>query len=295
MELKQLDMLCAVIAEGSYQRAGDHLNISHSAIHRQIRLLEGELSARILVRKGKRVELTETGRILEELARRVRQDTTSVLQEIRDRNELRAGRIRIGTGTSMLTFFLPPVLEQFRKKFPGITVQMMTGTAEEVVTEIERGRLDAGVVFSPLENPERRPLVDYQHLYREEFVVCTGKLYRPSARFISLEELAAFPFITYSRTSHVRRSIERMFTSAGLKPRIDMELENEEVIEKMLAIGMGMAILTRRRAVRDRLHHVRIRNYPLAYNVMLLSRKSEYQPRIVVEFSNLCKLFAKEV
>lgn len=288
-------MLRAVIEEGSYQRAGYRLNISHSAIHRQIRLLESELAARILVRKGKRVELTETGKILEDLSRRIGQDITSVLQEIRDTNELRSGRIRIGTGTSMLTFFLPRVLEQFRSKFPGVTVQMMTGTAEEVVTEIERGRLDAGVVFSPADNIERRPLVSYQPLYKEEFVVCTGKLYRPSARFISIEELATFPFITYSRTSHVRRSIERLFASAEVKPRIDMELENEEAIEEMLSIGMGMAILTKRRAVRDRLSHVRIRNHPLSYNVVLLSRKSEHQPRTITEFSNLCRELAKQV
>jgi DNA-binding transcriptional LysR family regulator len=295
MEIKQLDMLCAVIEEGSYQRAGYRLNISHSAIHRQIRLLEGELSTRILVRKGKRVELTEAGRMLENLSRRICQDVTSVLQEIRDMAELRSGRIRIGTGTSMLTFFLPGVLERFRSKFPGVTVQLMTGTAEEVVIEIERGRLDLGVVFSPSENAEERPLLNYQHLYREEFVVCTGKLYRHSGRSISLEELAGLPFITYSRTSHVRRSIERLFASADLKPRIDMELENEEAIEKMLAIGMGVAILTKRRAVRDRLSHVRIRNYPLSYGVLLVSRKSEHQPRTVVEFSTLCKELAKQI
>ena len=295
MELKQLDMLCAVIEEGSYQRAGYRLNISHSAIHRQIRLLEGELATRILVRKGKRVELTEAGRMLEDLSRRIRQDVTSVLQEVRDMAELRSGRIRIGTGTTMLTFFLPRVLEQFRSTFPGVTVQLMTGTAEEVMIEIERGRLDLGVVFSPSESAEQRPLLNYHHLYREEFVVCTGKLYRNPGRSISLEELASLPFITYSRTSHVRRSIERLFASTDLKPRIDMELENEEAIEKMLAIGMGVAILTKRRAVRDRLPHVRIRNYPLSYDVMLVSRKSEHQPRTVVEFSTLCKDLAKQI
>src|ERR1700744_5962051 len=129
-------MLSAVVEEGSYQRAGYRLHISHSAIHRQIRLLESELATRILARKGKRGELTETGRILEDLSRRIRQDMTSVLQEIRDVNALRSGRIRIGTGTSMLTFFLPRVLEQFRSRFPGVTVQILTGTAEGVVTEI---------------------------------------------------------------------------------------------------------------------------------------------------------------
>ena len=295
MEFKQLDMLCAVIEEGSYQRAGYRLNISHSAIHRQIRLLESELATRILVRKGKRVELTEAGRKLEDLSRRLRQDVTSVLQEVRDMAELRSGRIRIGTGTTMLTFFLPGVLQQFRSNFPGVTVQLMTGTAEEVVIEIERGRLDLGVIFSPTENVERRATLNYQHLYREEFVVCTGKFRRPSGRSISLEELASFPFITYSRTSHVRRSIERLFASADLKPRIDMELENEEAIEKMLAIGMGVAILTKRRALRDRLPHIPIRNYPLAYDVMLVSRKSEHQARAIVEFSTLCKEQAKQI
>lgn len=295
MELKQLEMLSAVIEEGSYLRAGQRLHISHSAIHRQIRLLEDELATRILIRKGKRVELTESGKILEDLAARVHQDVASTLQHIRDTAELRSGLIRIGTGTTMLTFFLPGVLEIFRSRFPGVTVQLMTGTAEEVITEIERGRLDAGIVYFPSETLDRRPLLKYQQLYSEEFVVCAGKSLCPPKRSISLEELATFPFITYSRTSHVRRSLERLFASAGLKMRINMELENEEAIEKMLAIGMGVAILTKRRAVRDGIPYMRIRKYPISYDVALLSVDSEHQSRRISEFLALCRKFASHV
>lgn len=71
MDLQQLTMLLAVVEAGGYTQAGKALNISHSAIHRQVRLLEEEIKEQTLVRVGRRVEPTEAGRILINLAKRI--------------------------------------------------------------------------------------------------------------------------------------------------------------------------------------------------------------------------------
>src|SRR5215471_11728668 len=130
MDLRQLDMLLAVVDAGSYAKAGENLRVSHSAIHRQVRLLEHEVGDRILVRSGRRVELTETGEILQQLGRRLRQEVAAAERLIKERNQLSSGHLRIGTGTTMLVFFLPPVLDQFRKEYPGIEVQVLTGSSD---------------------------------------------------------------------------------------------------------------------------------------------------------------------
>jgi DNA-binding transcriptional LysR family regulator len=84
-------------------------------------------------------------------------------------------------------------------------------------------------------------------LYSEEFVFAMGKSH-PLAKFstVTLRDIAQYPFISYSKTSHVRRSIERMLQRADVHPTVTMELENEEAIEKVIEINIGIAVLSKR-------------------------------------------------
>jgi DNA-binding transcriptional LysR family regulator len=291
MDLRKLEMLVAVVDAGSYSKAGERLNVSHSAIHRQIRLLENEFSERILVRTGRRVKLTNTGEILLDLSRRLEQEVAAAERQICERAQLRSGRLRIGTGTTMLVFFLPRVLDLLRKEYPGVEVQVMTGTADNVLEGIQARKLDVGVILGP-RAPGSPPDVPYtsEVLYREELVVAVGKTH-PLAKqkTVSLERLIEYPFITQAKTSHVRRVMESIFTDAGLTPKISMELENEEAMEAMIAINMGVALLSRRRAVSDRVHYLRIAGRRIYCDVNLVFSKSAYIPRTVQEFSRLCR------
>ncbi len=292
MDLRQLEMLLAVVDAGSYAKAGEELSVSHSAIHRQVRLLEHEVGDRILVRSGRRVELTETGEILLQLGRRLRAEVTAAERQIRERNQLSSGHLNIGTGTTMLVFFLPPVLDQFRKEHPGIEVQVRTGTSDFVLAGIRKGDLDAGVVLA---SPDVRPpdALVREVLYRDEFVLAVSKRHPlVHKKTVSLDKLVEHPFIMHSKTSHVRRVLDRIFAEAGLTPRISMELENEEAMETMIEINMGVALLSKRRAVSDNLHYLRIAGQRIYCDVTLIFADREYIPRSVEEFRRVCRLFS---
>jgi len=290
VDLRKLEMLVAVVDAGSYAKAGERLNVSHSAIHRQIRLLEHEFAERILVRSGRRVKLTNTGEILLDLSRRLEKEVAAAERQICERTQLRSGRLRIGTGTTMLVFFLPRVLDQLRKEFPGVEVQVMTGTADNILEGIQTRRLDVGVILaSRAAEPADVPFVS-EVLYREEFVVAVSKTHAlAKQKTVSLERLIEYPFITQSKTSHVRRVMERICAEAGFTPKISMELENEEAMEPMIAINMGVALLSRRRAISDRVHYLRIAGRRIYCDVNLVFSKSTYIPRAVQEFSRLCR------
>jgi DNA-binding transcriptional LysR family regulator len=291
MELRQLQMLLAVAEVGSYIQAGKRLNISHSAIHRQVRLLEEELEEHLLVRAGRNVELTEAGRLLVGLSRRVERDIAHTGAELRELSNLQSGTLRIGTGSTMLVFSLPEVLNRFRTEFPGVTVHVMTGTADQVIADIESGNLELGIIYLPSDLPERRQSVQYELLYAEEFVFAVGKGH-PLARLsaVTLRDIARYPFISYSKTSYVRRSIERLFQRADVHPTVIMELENEEAMEKMIEINMGIAVLAKRRAVSDRIHYLRARELAVQCDVALVLPKTDYLPRATREFARVCRL-----
>ncbi len=295
MDLRQLEMLVAVVDEGSYSKAGERLHVSHSAIHRQVRLLEDEVGDRILVRDGRHAKLTTTGEILLNLSRRLQQEVVAAELQIREGKQLQSGHLRIGTGTTMLVFFLPPVLDQFRKEYPAIEVQVVTGTADYIVEGIQNGKLDAGVILA---SSEMRPVATSlvcEVLYQDEFVVAVSKNH-PLAKqkTVSLERLTEYPFITESKGSHIRRVLERICAEAKSTPKISMELENEEAMEPMIAINMGIALVSERRAISDHLHYLRIAGRRVFCDVNLVFPEREYIQRAVTEFGRLCRAFSKE-
>lgn len=289
MDIRQLEMFLAVVERGGYTNAGEHLHISHSAIHRQVRLLEHELNDRLLVKVGTRVTLTKTGTVVLEHARRIRQDVISLHRQISETLRLNTGYLRIGTGTMMLQFFLPPVMQQFRQDFPGIDMHVMTGTADEVIQEMNAGNLDLGIVFCP-EASNGDDAIVYEPLYREEFVWAVSKA-NPLAKrkTVSLAQILELPLITYSKTSHVRRVFEHLLERARLKPKIIMELESEESMEKMVAINLGIAFLARRRVMNDKIHYVRIPEQPIYCEVGMIFPGTNYVPGVVKEFSRMCR------
>src|SRR6185312_9528428 len=97
MELRQLQLLLTVIESGGYTPAGKLLNVSHSAIHRQIRMLEQELDCHLLARCGRRVDATEPGRLLADLALQIQLEIADVRRRIDNLSNLRKGSLRIGT------------------------------------------------------------------------------------------------------------------------------------------------------------------------------------------------------
>lgn len=290
MELRQLDMFLAVVETGSYATAGERLHISHSAIHRQVRLLEHELNDRLLVRQSARMRLTETGKVVVEHARRIRQDIASLKCQIKEIAQLHTGHLRIGTGSMMLQFFLPPVIKRFRQEFAGVDVHLITGTAHEVIEELKAGNLDLGIIFSPVDLHLGRDDFLYETLYREEFVWAVSKTH-PLTRIkkVSLAQISKFPLITYSKTSHVRKLVERMLDRAQLKPNVILELESEESMAKMAEIDMGIAFLAKRRVLRDQIHYLRIAEGPVELEVGIILPKFDYIPRAAKEFARMCR------
>ena len=290
MDLRQLEMFLAVVESGGYTNAGERLHISHSAIHRQIRLLEHELKDRVLVKVGARMELTTTGTLVLEHARIIRQDVTNLHRRIDEVVRLQAGYLRVGTGSLMLQFFLPPILQRFREQFPGIDVHVVTGTANEVIEKMGAGNLDVGIIFGPLEHSKAEGGLIYEFLYREEFVWAVSKT-NPLAKrkTASLAKILDYPLITYSKTTHVRRLLEHLFEQARLKPKIIMELESEESMERMVEMNMGVAFLALRRVVIDRIHFVRALGQPNYYEVGLVFLGANYIPGVVKEFARKCR------
>lgn len=271
-------------------KAAEHLHVSHSAVHRYVRMLEDEIHDRVLTRAGKHVKLTETGRIVFGLARHINKDLASVRRQINELNQLNVGHLRIGTATNILVFFLQHVLERFQAEFPGVEIRLITETAEHLIQEIRNDTLDLGIIFVPTCLPKEERGLEYEPLYKEEFVFVVGKRHPLAKRkIVPLSRLLEYPFIVYMKTSHVRKMLEYRLAKAGLVPKISMELENEEAIEKMLQGGNRVALLSKRRATSDHIHCLLTKEEPMYCQVAMVFPQADYTPAVVKEFARMCR------
>jgi DNA-binding transcriptional LysR family regulator len=282
-------MLLTVVEKKGYVNAGEHLHLSHSAIHRHIRLIEEELGEKVFVRSGRNVRLTETGKLLIELAGRVRQEVDAALRQIKNTDQLISGKLRIGAGTTTLLFFLPPVLETFRRKYPGFEMQIVTGTADSLIQEIQAGNLDVGLVSEPREGWTKEKHLHYERLYDEEFILAVSKRHRLAKhKRLAWSELKDIPIIAFTRTTRVRHLIDSHFETARVTPKIAMELENEEAIEKMIEISLGAGFIAKRRILKSKLQSLEVGHAPIVQPIAAVINDS-YTPRSVSEFMALCR------
>lgn len=290
MELRQLQLLLSVIEAGGYAPAGKALHVSHSAIHRQVRMLEQEFGRRLLSRSGGTVVATESGSLLVSLALRIHQEIADTQRQINDLDNLRSGHLRIGTSSSFLVSFLPTVLKRFSKKFPGVRFHLINGVADSIIDGIVRGKLDVGILFNPTDIPHPIPELEINTLYHEEFDWAVAQSH-PLARQnrVTLAQLAAYPLITLPAQSHLRHACDRVFATTGLAPTVITEVENEEAIDKLIEVDMGFALRLRRRPRNGKIHCFRIPSGTVRCEVGIVSQKKSCTARAVTEFIRICR------
>ena len=134
---------------GSFTRAAGVLNYSQSGISRMIGDLEREWQVTLLERGKSGVRLTSEGTRLLPYAKRVCSEYEKLQAEVDEINGLKSGLIRIGTFSSVATHWLPNIIREFQKEYPGIDYELILGDYTEIETWIEEGRVDCGFLRLP--------------------------------------------------------------------------------------------------------------------------------------------------
>jgi len=135
MELNSQALLCflAVAEHESYTKAAASLTLSQPGVHQYVRKLENQLRTKLVEQHGKRVVLTEHGRVVYQHARRLQDDETDLVRYLRDDASLEQGQLRIAAGTTAAEFIIPTMAVAFQRLHPGIQIRVYAaGTNDEV-------------------------------------------------------------------------------------------------------------------------------------------------------------------
>jgi DNA-binding transcriptional LysR family regulator len=147
VDLHQLRVFHAAVKSGGFSRAGEQLHLSQSTVSQHIKLLEEEVGCPLFLRVGKRVQVTEAGKVLLPYAERIFCDLKNAEMALREMNELRRGTVRLGVGPTTLIYRLPPVLSEYKRRFPDIELFVLAGTTEFLLQELRSQRVDLALVM----------------------------------------------------------------------------------------------------------------------------------------------------
>lgn len=242
LNLHHLRIFHAVAQRGSFTRAAEALLISQPAVSRQVRDLERELGICLIDQIGRRIYLTEPGRLLYEHSTRLFGIETDIEAAMRELRVLDQGRLSLGATTTIGMYALPATLARYRAAFPGIELSVMIDNTERIVEGVRRYKLEVAFVEGEVQD-ESLLVTPWQ---RDELIFILAPQH-PLAAAPALvpSELQDAAFVMREGGSGTRAIAEGYLNAAGIRVRPILELTNTEAIKRAVAAGLGLAIVSR--------------------------------------------------
>lgn len=242
MNLHQLSIFHTVARLGSFSRAAEELKISQPSVSIQVGDLERSLGVELFEQLGKRIYLTDAGRVLEDYAQRILaliNEASTAVAEVRG---LHRGRVTIGATNIPGTYLLPRVLLRFQEQYPQITLFLELGTARRISERVLRNELDLGVVGWDISAPS----LTARRFYEDEIVLVVASSHRlASGGAIALANLRDERLILRERGSGTREAVDAVLREAGVPLTPVMELGSSEAVKEAVAAGLGVSFLSR--------------------------------------------------
>jgi LysR family transcriptional activator of glutamate synthase operon len=250
MELRQLRYLVALADERHFTRAAERAHIAQPALSQQIRRLELEVGTPLVQRTTRRVAMTEAGDVLVARARRVLAEIEAANSELQSLKGLLSGRVTVGAMHTMGPIDVSLVLARFRDRHPGVELTVREQASEELAELLRVDELDLAFL-SVTERVESHGL-GLRRLVLEELVAVLPRDHRlANQRRVRMADLANEQFISYRPGARLRELLLSSAQQSGFEPRITLESNESERIRRLVARGLGVAVLPRSDAERQ--------------------------------------------
>lgn len=239
MNLFQLRAFDAVAREGSFTRAAARLFISQPAVTGHVKALEEHYQITLLRRTARRVELTEEGTKLAAITRAMfgLVDEAQVMLEAN--RQLLTGRLEVAADGPHLVM---PLLARLREQYPGVTVNLRLGNAQETLTALLGEHVDVAV----LTEVEPRKGLTLRQIAESRICALVPANHPWSAlkQDLDIAQLVNVIMVLREPTSITRRTFDLACKTAGVTPRVLLELDSREAVSEAVAAQLGIGIVS---------------------------------------------------
>jgi DNA-binding transcriptional LysR family regulator len=239
--LPQLRVFEASARLGSLTRAAEELHIAQPTASVQIKKLAETVGLPLFEQVGRRVFLTDAGERLYAGCQDVFRAFSALDDALNGMRAMESGHLRLAA-SSTGKYFAPRMLGAFIQRFPGVNASLEIHNRKALIERLAGNEDDLYIFAAPIARDD----VVTQALLPNPLVVFARDDH-PLARErgVSLERLAAEPFLMREPGSGTRLLAARLFEQRGLAPRIRLELSTDEAVKEAILAGLGVSIMSR--------------------------------------------------
>ena len=240
IEFRHLRAIKAIHEMDGLARAAAMLNITQSALSHQIKGLEDQAGVELFVRRSKPLRLSAAGQRLLRLANRILPELAALEEEFRSLHAGKTGRLHIAIECHACFEWLFPVLEEFRKAWPEVDVDIRPGLAFDALPALRREEVDVVISSDPEKLPEVKfsPLFDYEPVF-----VASSQHPLAQKPYVEAEDFRDELLITYPVDRARLDVFTQLLTPAKVEPRSIRQVELTAVILLLVASNRGVAVL----------------------------------------------------
>jgi DNA-binding transcriptional LysR family regulator len=245
MTLEQLRIFAAVAEREHVTRAAEALNLTQSAVSAAIAALEARHAVALFSRVGRRIELTDAGRLFLDEAHAVLARAQAAELALSEIAGLERGALTVYASQTIASYWLPPRLVSFRRSHPRIAINLVARNTAEVARAVQDGGGDLGFVEGRVDADD----LIQQAVARDRLVLVVGPMHAwASRRSVKGPDLLAADWVLREHGSGTRAEFEDALARCGVstdKLNVVLELPSNEAIRMAVEAGAGAALISR--------------------------------------------------
>ena len=229
----------AVAREGSLTRTAERLNVSQSTLSVQIRKLEDRLGYDLFERRGRRLELTEAGRIALDHADAIFASGDELVGTL-TRSGTTRRVLRVGSLATLSRNFQVDFLRPIFKR-GDVEVVLRSGSVGDLLQALDNLQLDMVLVNEVPASDAMTPWVTHRVAEQPLSLVGLPEAARDGPKLETL--MRHHPVIVPTRGNGIRRGFDSLLDRRGLRPRIAAEVDDMAMIRLLAREGIGLAVV----------------------------------------------------
>jgi len=240
MNLKDLKYLVALADTGHFGKAAERTFVSQPTLSAQLKKLEEYLGVKLVERQPKNVQLTEVGKQIVVLARRMLDEGDEIIALARSNNDPFVGKLKIALIPTIGPYLLPRIMQKIRKNLPHLGLMLYEYQTEAVLTRLRDGEIDVGIMALPAPKDG----LESRALYQEAFTVAIPNHHPLAAKSsIKVQDLKGHTLLLLEDGHCLRDQALEVCSRVDVREAEGFRATSLETLRQMVVAGFGITLL----------------------------------------------------
>ena len=223
-----------------FSRAAEMVNLSPSALSRQISRLEHELGTELFVRNNREVALTENGALFQDFAKKCLAAKTELQSSFSSESGIVRGILHVYASVTACYTIMPPFIKRLSAKYPGIKLAVETGDPAGAIQAVKDGRAELAVAALPDTIIDAYDCISVRKSPLVFAASSTGPYVEVSG---SPQDIVSSVPLILPKAGLARKRFDSWVKSRNVKPVIAAETEGNEAVLAIAALGLGIGLV----------------------------------------------------